>query len=231
MAPMPQAASIDAPPQPGSTPVHAQDMLDLAFTVQGHELPRSYRAALAEALQRVLPWLDEAGGAAVHRLNVVACGDAGCLRLSGRTRLTLRLPRERVAEASARLCGLTLQLPAGHALRLGAAQQRELLPFGTLYAHFVAAAGNDADNDEAAFLAQVQRALATLGVGARVICGRHQQLEEGAARPLGGYGVMLDGLSRDDSRRVLECGIGAYRLLGCGVFVPHKSAAAVGMPD
>lgn len=216
-------------------------MLDLAFAVQGRDLPRTHRAALAEALQRALPWLAE-GGAAVHRLNVVAGGDATKLLLSGRTRLTLRLPRERVAEATATLCGATLEV-AGSALRLGAAQARELLPFGTLYAHFVAATNEDegsaggaaasdaAGADEAAFIAEVQRSLAALGVGARVICGRHQKLDEGATGALGGYGLMLDGLSRDDSRRVLEHGIGAHRLWGCGVFVPHKSAAAVGMPD
>lgn len=221
-----------------------EDMLDLAFAVQGRDLPRTHRAALAEALQRALPWLAEGGGAAVHRLNVVAGGDGAKLLLSGRTRLTLRLPRERVAEATAALSGATLQV-AGSTLRLGAAQARELLPFGTLYAHFVAAT-NEADaGDEAAFIAEVQRALAALGVSARVICGRHQRLEAGqgegseeqgerhgeGAGTLGGYGLMLDGLSRGDSRRVLEHGIGAHRLWGCGVFVPHKSAAAVGMPD
>ena len=223
-----------------------ENMLDLAFAVQGRDLPRTHRAALAKALQRALPWLAE-GGAAVHRLNVVAGGDGAKVLLSGRTRLTLRLPRERVAEATAALSGATLQV-AGSTLRLGAAQVRELLPFGTLYAHFVAAAGgaDGADaGDEAAFIAEVQRALAALGVSARVICGRHQRLEPGrsegqgegseeqgeGAGALGGYGLMLDGLSRGDSRRVLEHGIGAHRLWGCGVFVPHKSAAAVGMPD
>ncbi|MBL8288825.1 MAG: type I-MYXAN CRISPR-associated protein Cas6/Cmx6 [Rubrivivax sp.] len=208
-------------------------MLDLAFAVQGRALPRSHRAALAAALQRALPWLGEPGGAAVHRLNGVTGGDAATLLLSGRTRLTLRLPRERVAEATAALDGATLQIGAG-ALRLGAAHARELLPFGTLYAHFVAAAGDDgaADaGDEAAFMAEVQRALAALEVDARVICGRRQRLDEGGAGSLGGYGLMLDGLDREDSRRVLERGIGPHRLWGCGVFVPHKSAAAVGMPD
>jgi hypothetical protein len=42
------------------------------------------------------------------------------------------------------------------------------------------------------------------------------------------FSLMLDGLSHDDALRLLEHGIGPHRLWGCGLFVPHKSAAAVG---
>jgi len=54
-----------------------------------------------------------------------------------------------------------------------------------------------------------------------------QRLEPGGLR---GYSLMLDGLSAADSLRLQETGIGRHRRLGCGVFVPHKSAAAVGSP-
>lgn len=202
-----------------------RDMVDLAFALQGRELPRAHRASLAAALQRVLPWLVESSGMAVHRLNIAAGGGPMAL-LSGRTRLTLRLPRARLDDAEA-LSGTTLQV-AGHVLRVGAAQRRELLAFGTLYAHFVAADEGITANDELAFLDQVGREMAALGIRGRVICGRHQAQEDGT---LGGYGLMLDGLDRDAARRVLEHGIGAHRLWGCGVFVPHRSASAVGQPD
>ena len=39
---------------------------------------------------------------------------------------------------------------------------------------------------------------------------------------------MLHGLSAADSLTVQRAGIGPHRALGCGLFVPHKSAAAVG---
>lgn len=222
-APGDAASALGVPGMPSAPP--NADMLDLAFALQGHELPRTHRAALAAALQRVLPWLDEGCGAAVHRLNVAAGGGPLAL-LSGRTRLTLRLPRARLADAAA-LSGTTLPV-AEHTLHVGAARPRELLAFGTLFAHFVAAEGEAASGDELAFLDAVRRELAALEVDARIICGRHQMLEGGA---LGGYGLMLDGLGREDSRRVLERGLGAHRLWGCGVFVPHRAAAAVGQPD
>jgi CRISPR-associated protein Cas6 len=200
-------------------------MIDVAFALRGRALPRAHRRALAAALQQALPWLADEPLAAVHRLNVSAGGGDRAL-LSGRTRLTLRVPRSRL-DATLALAGRHLEID-GEPLDVGGATVRELLPFGTLYAHFVAAATPAAAaGDEGAFLDEVGGAISSLHVAGRAICGRHQGLEGGA---LHGYSLMLDGLTPDDARVVLHAGVGAHRLLGCGVFVPHKSAAAVGMP-
>jgi CRISPR-associated protein Cas6 len=196
-------------------------LVDLAFPLEGRALPRDHRARLAAALAERLPWLGVAPGSGMHRLNVVAGGGAQAL-LAGRTRLILRVPRERAAEAAAVLAGADLML-AGEPLRLGSPVQRELLPHRTLYAHFVAAPVDD----ELAFLAMVDAELQALGVGCRPICGRRQELQAEAG-PLPGFSLMLDGLTPADALRVLQAGLGAHRGLGCGLFVPHKSAAAVG---
>jgi len=196
-------------------------MLDLAFAVEGGPLPRDHRGALAAALEQRLPWLAALAGAGVHRLNVSAGGGPQVL-LSNRTRLTLRVPREHTDAARA-LEGAELAV-CHTRLRVGAAQERELLPWGTLYAHVVAA-GDGAD--ELAFLQTVEAELAALGVPGRAICGRHQELESAT---LHGYSLMLDGLSAAGALRLLEAGLGPHRRLGCGLFVPHKSASAVGTP-
>lgn len=197
-------------------------VVDVAFLLQGQTLclPRDHRHGLAAALTQALPWLATEHGAGVHRLNVSAGGGPTAL-LSQRTRLTLRLPRHRVADA-AQLSGQTLQV-AGATLPLGAAQVRELVPHSTLYAHFVAAD----TADELAFLQAVQAQTQALHVTCRPICGRHQTTKAGT---LQGFSLMLDGLTAAHALRLLEAGIGAHRLLGCGLFVPHKSAAAVGAP-
>jgi len=41
---------------------------------------------------------------------------------------------------------------------------------------------------------------------------------------------MVDQLSAAQALRLMEHGLGAHRRLGCGLFVPHRSAAAVGAP-
>lgn len=196
-------------------------LVDLAFALQGRTVPRSHRAELAQALLHVLPWLADEPLAGVHRLNMSAGSGPEAL-LSNRTRLVLRLPRERVADAQA-LAGATLAV-GSHSLRVqGPPQVRELLPYGTLYAHVVAAP----NPDELAFLDDVDGELQQLGIAGRRMCGRQQALANGA-NPSVGYSLMLDGLSPAHAQQLMEQGLGPHRLWGCGLFIPHKSAAAVG---
>lgn len=196
----------------------AASMIDVAFPLECSRLPREHRRALAAALQAALPWLAEQPHAWLHRINVAACeGDFALL--SGRSRLTLRVPRARAADAMA-LAGTELMIER-HALRLGSPRARELLPHATLYSHLVAAG----DADEVDFLRAMAIELEALDALCRCICGRRQAAEAGT---LAGFSLMLDGLSRSASLRVLEAGLGNERRIGCGLFVPHKSAAAVG---
>ena len=194
-------------------------MIDVAFPVEGDTLPGDYRFALADALERALPWLADSPAAGVHRLKLVGNGGNDAI-VSRRTRLALRVPRERAADAGA-LAGAELSV-AGRRLRVGAAQQRELQHHATLFAHVVAGA-----EDELLFMQAVNAELESLGVQCRAICGLHHLLEGGR---LAGYSLMLDGLSPQHSLTMLEAGVGGHRRLGCGLFVGHKSAAAVGAP-
>lgn len=197
----------------------APAMIDVAFEVQGRELPRDHRWLLAEALLHELSWLAAEPAAAVQPLKLVpGAADPGLV--SPRSRLVLRVPRGRAADLDT-LAGRTLEL-GGHTLYLGRPQRRELLPHVTLYAHFVDAAGAD----EAAFLAAASAELAALDVAGDAIVGRAQRVR-GPEGPLAGFSLMLHGLRGAASQRLLERGLGRHRLLGCGVFVPHKSAAAV----
>jgi CRISPR-associated protein Cas6 len=193
-------------------------MVDVGFALDGGSLPRDHRCALADALESSLPWLAGLPGAGMHRLKFPA-GEGPDLLLSRRTRLRLRVPRERAADAAA-LAGSELQV-CNRRLRVDSPKQRELLPHGTLYAHLVASEGAD----EQSFLEAMQSELKRLGVTCRPICGRRQVCEGGMVQ---GYSLMLDGLTVEDSLRVQESGLGAHRRLGCGVFVAHRSAAAVG---
>lgn len=197
-------------------------VVDLVFPLAGRAVPRDYTQALHAALQQELPWLAQASGAGIHPLKLVQGGGAGPVSLlSARTRLLLRLPRARVADAR-RLAGRTL-LIGEHPVQLGEPHERELLPHATLYAYAVAAAGED----EVVFMQAVAGELQALGVRTHTVCGkRGGRPHEG--QTLTTFSLMLHALSQADSLRVQEQGLGPHRLLGCGVFVPHKSAAAVG---
>jgi CRISPR-associated protein Cas6 len=200
-------------------PELAASMVDVVYPLVGDGLPRDHRQALADALERLLPWLAAHPEAGVHRINVVAGAGSQAL-LSQRSRLVLRVRREHVG-ALATLEGALLDV-GGHALQLGRPVLRELVPHGTLYAHLV----TTSNDDELEFQAAIDRELDALGVRARQICGRRQVVSHDGAQ-LTGFSLMLDGLSTADSIQVLQAGLGRHRRLGCGVFVPHKSAAAL----
>ncbi len=193
--------------------------VDVMFPLHGESLPRDHGQALQQALCARLPWLSTDALAGIHPIKVVP-GSEDVALLSRRARVLLRVQAQRVDELTA-LAGLELVV-AGHPLHLGAPQRRELLPLATLYAYKVAADSAD----ETAFMATVQRELAPLALGGERVCGKHQQMRV-AGRALDTFSLMLHALAPEQSLRLQQHGLGSHRLLGCGIFVPHKSAAAV----
>ena len=195
------------------------EVLDVVFPMEGQCLPRDHAHALRQTLCQHLPWLDTDAQAGIHPVKLVPGTDSPAL-LSRRSLLMLRVARQRMPGLSA-LAGLDLMV-AGHRLRLGSPHLRELQAYTTLYAYKVAA-----DNaDEVVFMAEVARELAELGIVGERVCGMHQvlNLTDGVVNT---FSLMLHALPPDQSLRLQHHGIGPHRLLGCGIFIPHKSAAAV----
>ena len=95
-------------------------------------------------------------------------------------------------------------------------------PWATLHAQQVAAA----TGDEAAFQDEVAASLQARGVACQFITGRRQTVAAGE-REVAGFSVVLHGLSPEGSLRMQFEGMGGGRVLGCGIFVPYKSIAAV----
>jgi len=195
-------------------------LVDMVFPLCAHSLPRDSAPALLAALRRELPWLEQEPLAGIHPLKLVPGNEDQAL-LSQRTRLLLRLPRGRTAAAT-ELVGRSMQLGAQSAT-LGPAHLRELLPHHTLYAYAVAAAVDD----ELVFMQTVHEELQQLQVRTQVVCGK-RHLHPWSPGTQTTFSLMLHGLNELDSLRLQERGLGPSRLLGCGIFVPHKSAAAVG---
>lgn len=194
-------------------------VVDAVFPISGKTLPRDHAQALQQILCSQWPWLGTDPLAGIHPIKVVQGGDEQAL-LSQRARLLLRVQARRLDQLSAP-AGIDLDV-AGHLLRLGAARLRELQPHVTLYAYKVAA-----DNeDEKRFMAAVERELAELEIGGERVCGKHQRMVV-AGRVLDTFSLMLHALAPEQSLRLQQRGLGPHRLLGCGIFVPHKSAAAV----
>jgi CRISPR-associated protein Cas6 len=196
-------------------------LVEAVFPLEGKALPRDHAQALQHALAEQLPWLRSDAGAGIHPLKLVS-GPESLALLSQRTRLILRVDANRLDELKA-LCGVELDV-SGHALRLGAVHLRALQPLATLYAYRVAAVGAD----ESEFMQAMEAELTELAIAGERVCGKRHSLRVDGL-DMTTFSMMLHGLVPEQSLRLQQHGLGPHRLLGCGLFVPHKSAAAVGV--
>jgi CRISPR-associated protein Cas6 len=194
--------------------------VDCAYSITGAGVERDYPADLFEALRALAPWLDDEPLAGVHPLRGLTPA-AGSLLLGGRSRLLLRVPESRI-DACEQLQGRSLDLPSP--LAIGRASCRELLAHPVLHAKLVFTG----TGDEAGFVADVEREIASLGFDCEIIVGRRGEVRVGG-EALAGFSLMLHGLPPEQSLIAQAHGVGLHRKYGCGVFVPHKSVAAVGL--
>lgn len=196
--------------------------IDLQFDLVGATIPADSAQPLLDALRPLLPWLAEDPGTGIHHLKGAESnsGDAS-LHINRRTKLFLRVPLTRV-DATQALVGRTLDL-AGHALTVGTFKTRAFSPFTSLYAHFV----DTGSSTEEQFVQDIMRELTErFELRCGFICGRRQTLHS-AGGPLTGHSLMLHDLPAHKSLQLQDEGLGRNRLLGCGIFIPHKSIAPV----
>ncbi|HLS54890.1 MAG TPA: type I-MYXAN CRISPR-associated protein Cas6/Cmx6 [Zeimonas sp.] len=196
----------------------SEHAIDLVFAVVGVRLPGGYAAELWAALVRGLPWLADEPGVGVHAIRAPACD--GSLLLSRRTRLALRVPTRRQADAL-RLSGQQLDV-GGERLAVGTARTRPLEPYPTLSARFVATGASDALAHEEA----VEAMLGELDMPLHFICGRMRTVRLGDAT-VSGAEVVLHQLRPEQSLAMQERGLGGQRHLGHGLFVPHKTISDI----
>lgn len=193
--------------------------VDIVFSLRGRTIMTDYSPRLQDELRRCLSWLAGEARIGVHPLGGLSPGDGEYL-VSGRSKLTLRVPRERADDVQP-LTGQALDL--GSPTVVGRSATRELRPAAVLYSHFVA----HGTADEAAFMAASHRAIGDLGFRhVRLICGKARRSGAGPGA-VQGFSLMVHGLRPMESIRLQETGLGGERQRGCGIFVQHKSVVAV----
>ena len=201
---------------------YVPDMIDLQFDLVGSTIPADNALLLSEALLAQLPWLGEDNRIGIQHLKGAETntGDAS-LNINRRTKLFVRAPKARVDDLQ-QLVGITLSL-AGHDLQIGSFKTRAFSPFGNIYAHFV----DTGSTTEEQFVQDVMRELdGHFQIRCGFICGKRQTLKS-ASGPLFGYSLMLHDVPPHKSLQLQDEGMGRNRLLGCGIFIPHKSIAPV----
>lgn len=209
------------------------DIVDLSFAISCKTLPLDHAHALSQALHAALPWLGDDTSSGVHLIHVAESGNGwfrpqetenALLQLSRRTRMMLRVPKERIDDARA-LEGKVMDV-SGYSLTVGEGMIKPLIVMSTLFARHVVM--NDPDMDEEAFLEQVVVEMRGLGFKriSKVLCGRSHDLRLPGSI-VHTQSVMVADLEPEMSILLQQKGIGSHRKMGCGLFLPHKGIKPV----
>lgn len=205
------------------------DIQDLSFRIQAGTLPVDHAEALSRAVLDSLPWVRDEPAAAIHLIHSPESGHGwnrptdstgAYIYISRRARLTLRLPKERIADAR-RLTQQSLDI-SGHTVKIGEATAKPLAPATTLLSRRVVC---DEHESEESFVARLSDQIeVAVGKAPTILCGRTGVLEF-STETISTRSVMLAELRMEDSVRLQQKPLGPGRLFGCGLFLPYKSIA------
>ncbi len=220
-----------------------EEIVEIAFRIAGGRLPTDHAWALRSAVVERLPWMENEPAAGIHPIHGAASGngwerpdDASgqWLLLSHRTSLKLRIPARRAPEAKA-LCGHRLDLDMTR-LDIGEARVRPLAASPTLFARHLLDEDSDAteakgdddeggneSGDEERFIARWRSSIEALTHRSpRTICGLRNRIKT----PTGALptrSLLIADLDIKASIAIRRHGFEEDTLLGCGLFIPHKS--------
>ena len=210
-------------------------VIDAVFRLSGRWLPVDHAWALRAAVVEILPWLGDEPDAGIHSIHGAASGNGwerpgsepgALLNLSRRTPLVLRVPARRAGDVAA-LCGRQLDV-GGCALTVGTLQPRRLRPAGAVFARYVV---DEDGGGEERFIEHVTADLEARSITVKkLLCGRSSRIESGHG-PRTARGLLIADLDARESLAIQHRGIGPGRLLGCGLFVPHKDVGPVRRMD
>lgn len=205
------------------------DVFDLVFRLRGTNLDIDHAFALSQALQSLLK-RDTCNKIGVHGVRMAGSGNGwnrpeqsdAMLPLSRRARLVIRVHRDDADEVC-RITNQTLQIGAQQ-VAVGESSIRKLSTIGSLYACAVCC---DREQSEADFLAEVAGSLNEMNIKVlKMICGKSGAIRT-AGESIFTRALMIADLEPEESVTLQQRGLGDGRMLGCGLFVPHRGVEPV----
>lgn len=204
------------------------DMIDLSFSVECRELPYDHAYELSSQILELIPEISKDKRNAIQTLHGPMSGngwvrpDTENIFLSKRSKLYMRINKSQLDYVKS-LEGKEVNL-FGNKLSIGKSSVKSFLIVKDLFCRFVFSDESTAEED---FLKTVQEELKQHGISIRkALCGKSKKINfDGKA--LYTRSLMIADLSKEDSLKIQENGVGLHRLYGCGIFLPHKSIDAV----
>ncbi len=208
-----------------------EDVVDLLFKLDCKMLPVEHAYTLSQAIKSVLNWIETEELAGIHQIHVAESGNGWMrpedplnevLHLSRRTRLSLRVPKQRIEDAK-QLTGQTLDIE-GFSLTIGEASIKPLSDLSPLFSRYVIC---DIELSEEQFLNSVAEQLQSMDIPVKKMMAGKQHIIKTPDTNFYTRSLMVAELDKVHSVRLQQCGIGPGRHLGCGIFLPQKGIKPV----
>ncbi len=205
-----------------------EDVIDLSFSLSCKTLPLDHAWSLSQEIKQHLPWMGELKNAGIHQIHVAESNngwirpgaeeEGAVLYPSRRTKMTLRIPIEKLSDAQS-LTGKTLSIES-HPLKIGTSKQKELTNDSVIFSRYVA---SKTDEDENQFLGRIAKEIKQISNFKikKMLCGKTHNIKTPAGNVFTRH-LMIADLDSDTSIKIQQLGLGDSRELGCGLFLPHK---------
>jgi len=206
----------------------SSDMAELSFSVDCKELPYDHAYELSSQILNLVPEIKNDKRNAIQTLHGPMSGngwvrpDSENIPLSKRAKLIMRINRNQLDDIK-NIEGKEITL-FGNTLKIGRSKVKSFLVVKDLFCRFVMSDQKLSEDD---FLNKIQNELSDLHINIRkALCGRSMVINFGE-KTLYTRSLMIADLSKEESLKLQEEGVGDKKLYGCGIFLPHKSIDAV----
>lgn len=201
------------------------DVVDLSFKLECKCLANDNVWELSQAIREILPWLVDEPHSGIHQIHGAESMNGwnrpeeadSLIHLSRRTKLTLRVPGLLVEKAQ-ELEGKTLEV-AGKSLKIGMSSVKLLSLYEVQFSRYIITHPELEDEE---FLADAVSELRKLNIPPRKLLSGKAQSFMTPDGEVTTRSLMVADLEPMEAIRLQETGLGEGRLLGCGLFVPHK---------
>ena len=204
------------------------DMAELLFSVDCRELPYDHAYELSSEILNLVPEIKNDKRNAIQTLHGPMSGngwvrpDSENIPLSKRAKLIMRVNKNQLNDIKS-IEGKEIRL-FGNTLKIGKSKVKNFLVVKDLFCRFVMSDDKSSEDD---FLTKIQNELMGLNINIRkALCGRSMVISFGE-KTLYTRSLMIADLSKEESLKLQEEGVGDKKLYGCGIFLPHKSIDAV----
>jgi CRISPR-associated protein Cas6 len=205
-----------------------EQIQDAVFSIHAKVLPIDHAYLLSQALLEHLPWLKEAD-AGVFDIGVADGNgweqdyESGLYYPSKRSKLNIRIPKERLTDVN-KIVGKTLQLGEYQIKVIKALESKLMSDMQIVFAKRVAC---DENASEEEFLQASFTQLKALGIQRKKMMAGLKRRISTTDGIIHARSLMVANLRKVESVTLQEKGIGGFRLLGCGLFLPQKGIESV----